>query len=82
MGALFLDSTTGESPHQGSLDIDLALNPVSIPADAYETILEILRERGYEPRKNARGDVVPASSLRIFVDEDGQYHAAGTRGIL
>jgi len=66
---------TGESPHQGSLDIDLALNPVSIPADAYETILEILRERGYEPRKNARGDVVPASYLRIFVDEDGQYHA-------
>ena len=32
---------TGESAHRGSLDIDLALNPATIPADAYESILDI-----------------------------------------
>lgn len=65
---------TGDSPHQGSLDIDLALNPASIPADAYETILEILQERGYERRRNAKGEVVPASYIRTFTDEDGHNH--------
>src|SRR6266705_6560006 len=53
--------TAGETPHQGSLDIDLALNPASIPDHAYETILEILQQHSYVPRRNAKGDVVPAS---------------------
>jgi hypothetical protein len=53
----------------------LALNPVSIPADAYETILEIFQERGYEPRKNAKGEVIPASYVRTFTDEDGHQHS-------
>jgi len=66
---------TGRSPHRGSLDIDLALNPESIPGDAYETILEIFQERGYEPRKNARGEVVPASYIRTFTDEEGHQHS-------
>jgi hypothetical protein len=66
---------TGDSPHRGSLDIDLVLNPASVPADAYETILEIFQERGYESRKNAKGEVVPASYIRTFVDEGGHNHA-------
>src|SRR6266571_5005383 len=66
--------TTGETPHQGSLDIDLALNPTSIPDKAYETILEILHQRGYEPRRNAKGDLVPASYIRTFIDEDNHTH--------
>lgn len=66
--------TNGESPHQGSLDIDLALNPVSIPADACETILEILQERGYEPRRDSNDEVVPASYIRTFTDQDSRQH--------
>lgn len=65
---------TGDTLHQGSLDIDLALNPASIPADAYETILEILQDRGYEPKRNAKGEIVPASYMRTFIDEDGHNH--------
>src|ERR1041385_8756891 len=57
---------SGESPHHGSLDIDLALNPETIPADAYKTILEILRQRGYEPRLDLKGQVIPASYVRKF----------------
>jgi hypothetical protein len=67
--------TSGESPHQGSLDIDLALNPASIPADAYETILGILHHRGYEPKLNSKGEVVPASYIRTYSDNEGQQHA-------
>jgi len=67
--------TTGETTHHGSLDIDLALNPTSIPEHTYETILDILHERGYEPKRNAKGDVIPASYIRIFVDEDNRAHS-------
>ena len=67
--------TTGESSHQGSLDIDLALNPESIPTDAYETILEILHQRGYAPKLNSKGEVVPASYIRTYTDNDGHKHA-------
>ena len=65
----------GESPHRGSLDIDIALNPSSIPADAYETILEILHQRHYVPRRNAKDEIVPASYIRSFTDEQGQKHS-------
>jgi hypothetical protein len=65
---------TGESPHQGSLDIDLALNPMSIPVGAYETILEILQKRGYEPKRNTKDELVPASYIRTFTDLDGREH--------
>jgi stress-induced morphogen len=57
------------------LDIDLALNPASIPTDAYETILEILHQRGYEPKLNSIGEVVPASYIRTYTDNDGHKHA-------
>ncbi|GEM_PF-4637508 len=66
--------STGETPHQGSLDIDLAINPLSIPDDAYETILEILHQREYEPRRNANGEVIPASYIRIFTNHEGREH--------
>jgi len=41
--------------HVGSLDIDIALDAFSIPADAYKTILEILKERGFYHRKDNLG---------------------------
>ena len=67
-------NNNGQSPHQGSLDIDLALNPTSIPTDAYQTILDILADRGYQPKRNAKGEVIPASYVRTFTDLQGHEH--------
>jgi len=66
---------SGESPHRGSLDIDLALDPASIPPHAYETILKIFGERAYEPKRDAKGVIVPASYVRKFTDANGHEHA-------
>ena len=37
-----------EFPHVGSTDVDLALNHRNIHGEGYETILKLLRSRGYE----------------------------------
>lgn len=39
--------------HVGSKDIDIAVNPALIDEKKYATILELLAQRGYTPRKNA-----------------------------
>jgi len=38
----------GKTEHTGSIDIDLALDIRTIPPDSYGTMLNLLRERGYE----------------------------------
>jgi hypothetical protein len=58
--------------HVGSLDIDVALDAFSIPADAYKTILEILSERGFYHRKDKLGKDIPASFLKKVIFEDGE----------
>jgi len=58
--------------HVGSLDIDIALDAFSIPADAYKTILEILKERGFYHRKDNLGKDIPASFLKKIIFEDGE----------
>ena len=58
--------------HVGSLDIDIALNAFSIPADAYKTILEILKERGFYHRKDNLGNDIPASFLKKIIFKDGE----------
>ena len=50
--------------HAGSLDIDVALDAFSIPETAYKTILELLSERGFYPRKDSLGRDIPASFLK------------------
>lgn len=40
-----------ESPHVGSTDVDLALDHRRIEAEGYETILRLLKSRGYEQGK-------------------------------
>lgn len=37
-----------ETPHVGSMDVDLALDHRRIEAEGYETILKLLKDRGYE----------------------------------
>jgi hypothetical protein len=58
--------------HVGSLDIDVALDAFSIPADAYKTILEILNERGFYHRKDKLGKDIPASFLKKVIFEGGE----------
>jgi len=58
--------------HVGSLDIDVALDAFSIPETAYESILEILRERGFYHKKDALDRDIPASFLKKVRFEDGK----------
>jgi hypothetical protein len=58
--------------HVGSLDIDVALDASSIPETAYESILEILRERGFYHKKDFLGRDIPASFLKKIVFEEGK----------
>ena len=67
----YTPSGSGYDQHVGSLDIDIALDAFSIPADAYKTILEILRERGFYHRKDNLGKDIPASFLKKAIFEDG-----------
>jgi len=43
--------------HIGSLDIDIAVNPEKIDADAYATIVELISDRGYQNKKYPSGAV-------------------------
>ncbi len=59
-------------PHTGSLDIDIALDASSIPNTAYQTILDILEEKGFSNRKDRLGKGIPASFLKKVVLENGK----------
>jgi hypothetical protein len=60
--------------HVGSLDVDLALNFILIPEQDYQTIADILEERGYVNRKDRRGNIINASYERTFTDENNREH--------
>ena len=59
-------SGTGRSEHTGSTDIDLALDMRTIPEEVYSTILELLRERGYN-----QSDKQPFIFNRTVMTESG-----------
>ncbi|MFH0798807.1 MAG: nucleotidyl transferase AbiEii/AbiGii toxin family protein [Pseudomonadota bacterium] len=70
-----------ESPHVGSTDVDLALNHRSIEAEGYETILKLLKDRGYEegpqPFIFFRKLVVEGQEIVVQVDLlAGEYEGA------
>jgi hypothetical protein len=67
----YASSNSDYDQHIGSLDIDIALNAFSIPRDAYQSILGILRERGFYYRKDNLGKDIPASFLKKIIFEDG-----------
>jgi hypothetical protein len=58
--------------HVGSLDIDVALDALSIPETDYKTILEILTGRGFYQRKDVLGRDIPASFLKKVALENGK----------
>jgi hypothetical protein len=66
----YIPPGSGYDQHVGSLDIDIALDAFSISTDAYKTILEILKERGFYHRKDNLGKDIPASFLKKVIFED------------
>lgn len=67
---LYGDIKEEEQKHVGSLDVDLALNFLLIPEQDYQTIADILEERGYKTRKDRKGNIIHASYERTFTDEN------------
>lgn len=67
---LYGDIKTEEQKHVGSLDVDLALNFLLIPEQDYQTMADILEERGYKNRKDRKGNIIHASYERTFTDEN------------
>lgn len=68
----YTPSGSEHDQHVGSLDIDIALNAFSIPKDAYKSILEILKERGFYHRKDNLGKDIPASFLKKIIFDNGE----------
>lgn len=67
---LYNDNKTEKINHVGSLDVDLALNFLLIPEQDYQTIADLLYERGYQNRKDRKGKIIQASYERTFFDEN------------
>ncbi|MCS4542115.1 MAG: hypothetical protein HY929_07350 [Euryarchaeota archaeon] len=50
-----------------SIDIDIAVNPDIVDSVAYATIVEIIKDRGYVPRKDRLGNIIPYSFDRKII---------------
>lgn len=70
----FLTKDKAEETHIGSLDIDLALDASRIPETGYTTILELLAERGYQPTRNNKNEIIPARYEKIVHLSDGRSY--------
>jgi hypothetical protein len=61
-----------EDPYVGTLDVDLVVDPISVPEEVYRTIAELLRERGYiqldQPFRWLRSVTVEGRSIDVEVD--------------
>lgn len=61
-----------EDPYVGTLDVDLVVDPISVPDEVYRTIAELLRERGYvqldQPFRWLRSVMVEDRSIDVEVD--------------
>ena len=68
----------GDFKHIGSIDIDLAVNPEKIDADAYASIVELIEGRGYENRLDREGNPIIFSYTKSVPSPlDGKEHAIG-----
>jgi len=72
---LFENIDQEKKQHVGSLDVDIALNFLSIPENDYQNIAEILEARDYLNRKDKKGNTIPASYQRTFKDENNIEHS-------
>ncbi len=61
--------------HVGSIDIDIAVDPEIVSASTYATIVEIIEERGYTPKKDRNGNIIQYSFERkINSPTDGKEY--------
>ena len=71
-----------KNPHVGSIDVDLAFDHRNIQEDAYRTIQELLRGRGYQQGKQPyiffRDVVIDDQNVKVEVDLlSGEYEGTG-----
>ncbi|MFO7944125.1 MAG: nucleotidyl transferase AbiEii/AbiGii toxin family protein [Anaerolineales bacterium] len=71
-----------QEPHTGSIDVDLAVNHLTMPEGGYKTILELLEERGYKMGKQPFifHRVVKVNDRDVNVEVDflaGEYAGTG-----
>ena len=59
-------------PYVGTLDVDLVVDPISVPEDVYRTIAQLLRERGYaqldQPFRWLRSVTLDGRTIDVEVD--------------
>lgn len=63
--------TGADFKHVGSKDIDIAVNPKLIDERGYASILELLKQRGYEQKLNAQGQPILHSFVKNVVGSKG-----------
>lgn len=67
-----LTGDTPDDPYVGTLDVDLVVDPIGVPGNAYRTIAELLRERGYsqldQPFRWLRAVTVDGRSIDVELD--------------
>lgn len=56
----------GGVKHIGSIDIDLAVDPAKVDAEAYATIVELIRQRGWKNRANGLGEPIQFSFAKAI----------------
>jgi hypothetical protein len=71
-----------ESPHIGSIDVDLALNHLKLRDEGYKSIEKLLVERGYVPGKHPsifeRKVILSGNEINVQVDLlSGEYQGTG-----
>ncbi len=67
---------TGSFDHIGSIDIDFAVDPEKIDAQAYASIVELIEGRGYVQRRNKSGNPILYSFTKDYISsEDGKRYA-------
>lgn len=68
----------GDFKHVGSIDIDLAIDPKEIDVNVYNTIVELIEDRGYKNRLDKKGDpIIFSFSKSISSPLDGKEHMIG-----
>jgi hypothetical protein len=67
-----LTASRPDDPYVGTLDVDLVVDPISVPDEVYRTIAELLRERGYvqldQPFRWLRSVAIDGRSVDVEVD--------------
>ena len=58
--------------HIGSKDIDIAVNPQLINEAGYDSILTILKQRGYEPKLDSQGKSIQHSFVKNVITSKGE----------